>query len=315
MPAVLGMPAVLFGALLAVAILVVAAAHDDAAHGAVGIRRTGNLAARAGHPPLPPGSAGAAVLPPLPKRPAPGRQPPLRYRPIGCRARGLNAVYGHGPSRREVALSFDDGPSTLTRSFVQMLRANGAVATFFLVGEHLSPRYRATLREELRDGDALGDHSWSHPDLVFSREVLSQLKGTREAIRRETGYTPCVFRPPYGAYDAQVVSAARRLRLATVLWDVDPVDWALPGVGAIEQRVLAQAQRGSIVLSHDGGGPRWQTLAAYPDIIRALRARGYRFVTIPQLLGFRTVYRTCRLRCEGAAIKGRPPRGSIVERG
>jgi hypothetical protein len=73
-------------------------------------------------------------------------------------------------------------------------------------------------------------------------------------------------------------------------------------------------QRGSIVLSHDGGGPRQQTLAAYPYIIRALRLRGYRFVTVPQLLGLRTVYRTCRRRCEGTAIKGRPPRGSVVER-
>jgi peptidoglycan/xylan/chitin deacetylase (PgdA/CDA1 family) len=83
-------------------------------------------------------------------------------------------------------------------------------------------------------------------------------------------------------------------------------------VQAIEQRVLAQVTRGSIILSHDGGGPRAQTLAAYPYIIRQLRARGYRFVTVPQLLSYSTIYRRCTRNCEGAAIKGRPPRGSIV---
>lgn len=238
---------------------------------------------------------------------------PLRYRPVGCRVNGQAALYTHGPRKREVALTFDDGPASLTQSFVRMLKANGAVATFFAVGEHVVPRYRATMREELRDGDAIGDHSWSHPDLVLSDEVASQLRRARKAIRRETGYTPCVFRPPYGAYDVAVLRTAKALRFATVNWDVDPVDWALPGVGTIEQRVLAQVQPGSIVLSHDGGGPRQQTLSAYPYIIRALRLRGYRFVTVPQLLGFKTVYQACRLRCAGTAIEGRPPRGSIVE--
>lgn len=242
-------------------------------------------------------------------------QPPLRYRPIGCRVTGPQVAYTHGPRRREVALSFDDGPFPLTPQFVRMLRANGAVATFFMIGEQINPGYRATLREELRNGDALGDHTWTHPDLLESDEVFSQLKGTREVIRRETGYTPCVFRPPYGDYDSSVIATARSLGLATILWEVDPSDYTLPGVGAIEQRVLAQTQPGSIILSHDGGGPRQETLEAYPYIIRTLRQRGYRFVTVPELLGFKTVYRPCRLRCEGMAIKGQPPKGSIIERG
>jgi peptidoglycan-N-acetylglucosamine deacetylase len=220
-----------------------------------------------------------------------------------------------GPARKEVALSFDDGPYPLTPSFVRMLKANGAVATFFMIGSQVTPAYRATLHEELRDGDALGDHTWSHPDLarLSGAEVRSQLRGTREVIRRESGYRPCVFRPPYGDYNGSVISIARSLGLATIIWDVDPSDYALPGTAAIEQRVLAQTTPGSIILSHDGGGPRGQTLAAYPAIIRALRARGYRFVTVPQLLGFRTIYRRCRLDCEGAAVPGIPPRGSPVQ--
>ncbi len=224
-------------------------------------------------------------------------------------------AYTHGPRRREVALSFDDGPYPLTPSFVRMLRANGAVATFFMIGEQVAARYQATLHEELRNGDALGDHTYTHPDLVTAGGVQSQLQRTIQAIRGLSGYTPCVFRPPYGDYDGSVLRTAAALGLATILWEVDPSDYTLPGVSAIERRVLAQVRPGSIVISHDGGGPRGQTLAAYPDIIRALRARGYRFVTVPELLGFHGVYRRCVRDCESAAIAGRPPPGSIVEPG
>jgi len=237
----------------------------------------------------------------------------VRYRAVGCVAHGPAVAHFNGPPRRVVALTFDDGPSTLTLQFVRMLRAEHAVGTFFMIGDRLSARDRPLLHEELRDGDALGDHSWSHPDLALSGEVLSQLRGTKRLIARLSGYTPCVFRPPYGAYDGAVVRTARSLGLATIVWDVDPRDWALPGTGAIVSSVLAQVRPGSIVLSHDGGGPRGETLAAYPSIIAALRRRGYRFVTVPQLLGFQTIYKRCRGRCLESAIKGAPSRGSIVE--
>jgi peptidoglycan/xylan/chitin deacetylase (PgdA/CDA1 family) len=246
---------------------------------------------------------------------APVAQPPVRYRPIGCVRRGPAVATSHGPRRREVALTFDDGPYPLTPSFVRMLHDNGAVATFFTIGEQLTSRYRATLHEELRDGDALGDHTYTHPDLVTSGGVRGQLQRTIWAIRGLSGYTPCVFRPPYGYYDGSVVRTAASLGLATITWNVDPSDYALPGTAAIRRRVLAQVRPGSIVISHDGGGPRGQTLAAYPGIIRALRSRGYRFVTVPELLGFHRIYRRCVRNCEDAAITGRPPPGSIVAPG
>ena len=239
----------------------------------------------------------------------------VRYRPIGCVRTGPAVAYSHGPRRKVVALSFDDGPYPLTPSFVRMLKANGAVATFFMIGEQVTSGYQATLQEELRDGDALGDHTFTHPDLVSAGGVRSQLERTLQAIRSLSGYTPCVFRPPYGDYDGSVLSTAASLGLATIMWEVDPSDYTLPGVAAIERRVLEEVRPGAIVLSHDGGGPRGQTLAAYPYIIRALRARGYSFVTVPELLGFRTVYVRCIRDCEEAAITGRPPRGSIVEPG
>jgi peptidoglycan/xylan/chitin deacetylase (PgdA/CDA1 family) len=239
---------------------------------------------------------------------------PVRYRPVGCVATGPVADLTHGPRRREVALTFDDGPSIYTQRFVQMLRAQKVLATFFLIGEQVTSGYRSILHEELRNGDALGDHTWTHANLptLSSGAVRGQLASTKGAIDSLSGYTPCVFRPPYGAYDSSVVDIARSLGLDTVTWEVDPADYTLPGVAAIEQRVLAQTQRGSIVLSHDGGGPRLQTLDAYPHIIAALRARGYRFVTVPQLLGLRAIYMRCRRECGEAAIEGKPPPGSIV---
>lgn len=265
------------------------------------------------------GTGSARLAPERPQRRAPHSEPPppLRYRPVGCVASGPLADRIHGPRRREVALTFDDGPSIYTQRFVQMLREQKAVATFFMIGEQIGSGYRAILREELRDGDALGDHTWTHPNLaaLSASAVRAQLASTKARIAAVASYTPCVFRPPYGSYDATVVSVARSLGLDTITWEVDPADYTLPGVAAIEQRVLAQAQRGSIVLSHDGGGPRLQTLDAYPRIIAALRARGYRFVTVPQLLGLRGIYRECRRDCEEAAIQGGPPRGSIVRPG
>ena len=233
--------------------------------------------------------------------PTPGKDPlkALRYRITGCISHGSSAFL-HGPARREVAIGFDDGPWTDTPAFLSMLERNGVRATFFMIGRQVTWSYSSTLRRELRDGDVLGDHSWSHPNLALSGQVRGQLTSTLSAIRTVSGYTPCVFRPPYGAYNGSVVATARSLGLATVLWNVDPTDWATPGTGAIQSRVLAQVRPGSIILSHDGGGPRGETLAAYPGIIHALHARGYRIVTITELLGFPPVY----TQCKGAACGG-----------
>jgi len=160
----------------------------------------------------------------------------------------------------------------------------------------------------------LGDHTFTHPYLTATGDVGDQVQDTIRVIRSLAGYTPCLFRPPYGAYDESVVETARSLGLATVLWNVDPSDWALPGVSAIQQRVLAQVQPGSIIISHDGGGPRDQTLAAYPAIIAALRSRGYRVVTIPQLLEFRPVYAPCTGRCDGIGVpRAELPGDAILE--
>jgi peptidoglycan/xylan/chitin deacetylase (PgdA/CDA1 family) len=235
------------------------------------------------------------------------------YRIVGCRSRGSSA-YLHGPHRYEVAFGFDDGPWRDTPGFVRMLSENHARATFFMIGEQITAAYRQTMMRELREGDVLGDHTFTHPDLTRTGGVREQLQRTIATIRAQTGYTPCVFRPPYGNYDASVVATARSLGLATVLWNVDPADYTQPGTSAIVHRVLAQVQPGSIVISHDGGGPRGQTLTAYPQIISALRRRGYGIVTIPQLLGFRPVYEPCVKLCDGIGVpRAQVPREAIIQ--
>jgi peptidoglycan/xylan/chitin deacetylase (PgdA/CDA1 family) len=244
----------------------------------------------------------------------PATPAPNRYRLIGCRSHGSDA-YLHGPRRREVAIGFDDGPSRETPAFVRMLERSRAPATFFMIGKLVSAPYRDMLLRELRDGDVLGDHTFTHADLTRSGGASAQLHQTIAAIRSLTGYTPCVFRPPYGAYDKSVIRSARALGLATVLWNVDPSDYLQPGTGTIERRILAQVQPGSIIISHDGGGSRRQTLAAYPRVIAKLRARGYRIVTIPELLGFRPAYVPCSRLCDGIGVLHHElPHDAILEK-
>ena len=246
--------------------------------------------------------------------PSPTAPPTPLFRVTGCRSHGGGA-YLHGPYVHEVAIGFDDGPWSDTGAFVRMLERAHARATFFMIGRQVSGAYRSVLLRELRDGDVLGDHTFTHPNLTLTGNVRGQLSSTIAAIRSLSGYTPCVFRPPYGAYDASVIRTARSLGLATVLWNVDPRDWALPGTAAIERQVLAQVRPGSIIISHDGGGPRGETLAAYPIIIASLRARGYRIVTIPELLGFRPVYRPCIQLCDGIGLpRNALPANAVIER-
>jgi len=255
------------------------------------------------------GTAPAPIAPQGPPSPPTSSQ---LYRIVGCRSSG-DIMHFSGPSRREVAIGFDDGPWPDTPAFVQMLEREHVPATFFMIGEQVSTSYRTTLLRELKDGDALGNHTYTHPDLTKTGDAYSQLARTNQAIKAVTGYTPCVFRPPYGSFNQTVIDTARSLGLASVYWNDDPTDWALPGTSAIVQSVLSQVRPGSIIISHDGGGPRAETLAAYPAIISGLHSRGYSIITIPQLLGFRPIYVPCIRLCDGIGVlRSSLPHGAII---
>ncbi len=204
----------------------------------------------------------------------------------GCKRSGAGQV-SRGPSgSKRVALTYDDGPSTYTPAFLRELRKLGVPATFFIVGQLVSAN-ASVVRAMLREGSMVANHSWNHANLGGGGAGAStQLRDTNAAIRRATGFTPCLFRPPYGSTGADLVSRVNQQGMTSVLWSVDPLDWRTPGTGSIVSTVVGQTQGGGIILSHDGGGPRSQTLAALPQIVRALKGRGYKFVTLTDLLGY-----------------------------
>lgn len=176
-----------------------------------------------------------------------------------------------------VYLTFDDGPSEYTAQIKALLDAHGMKATFFEIGQQIAAR-RSQVRQLSEEGFAIGDHTWDHTDLsrASTQRFFSEVDSTRTAIREATGKTTTCLRPPYGATSANVRALARRDGLKVVLWDVDPQDWSLPGVDAIVTNVLEHTRAGSIVLMHDGGGPRAQTIAALRQILPALQRRGLR---------------------------------------
>jgi peptidoglycan-N-acetylglucosamine deacetylase len=212
-------------------------------------------------------------------------------RPKSCRAAG-SPYRLHGPrARKQIALTFDDGPSPYTSPILRVLDRLDAKATFFVLGDRIAGR-QGMLRRILREGHELANHSWNHAVLAAGgSRANNQIRHTNAVIRSATGFTPCLFRAPYGAVSSSLVAEARSAGLTTVEWDVDPRDWGTPGAGTIFSRVVGSARSGSIVVMHDGGGPRGQTIQAVAAIIKRLRARGYELVTVSQLLGFKQLYR------------------------
>lgn len=241
-----------------------------------------------------PGGTGCATL--FPARPALLRLHTPRL--VGCIATGSDWVY-HGPSTaRQIALTFDDGPwdDPPTVDFVNELARLHAPATFFEIGRQIAEYdpHGTVERQMLADGDMIGDHTWSHPDMVGlpQAEQRQQLSLTASAIRTATGgFEPCLFRAPYGAVDPALLQLARGMGFTTIQWDIDPRDWALPGESEIISNVLTNAHNGGIAEEHFGGGPRYETLDALPAEVAGLRRDGYQLVTLTQMLGYKLVYR------------------------
>lgn len=208
--------------------------------------------------------------------------------PRGCQYRSRKTSARSGPAgRRRVALTFDDGPTAYTSRILDVLEGERVPATFFVVGRNVAGREDLLLRM-LQDGDMIGNHSYTHVDLSkASAAALRQIDDTQDAIETTTGFTPCLLRPPYGRTSTKLVGALARRHLTNTLWSVNPQDFLRPGTAAIKRRVLDGVRPGSIILSHDGGGDRSQTVAALPSIITVLKARGYTFVTVTELLGLR----------------------------
>jgi peptidoglycan-N-acetylglucosamine deacetylase len=195
------------------------------------------------------------------------------------------AVVEGGRKGNEVALTFDDGPGPYTQRLVAVLDGLHVRATFFAIGEE-EQYFSAGTLAELRSGDVVGDHTETHPmmALISAHEQHEEL--SEQALRIELlgGPEPRLFRPPYGSFNAITLRELHRMHMLMILWSTDTSDYALPGSQAIVQRVLAGAHPGAIILMHDGGGNREETIAALPAIVRGLRRRELHPVTVPRLL-------------------------------
>jgi peptidoglycan-N-acetylglucosamine deacetylase len=227
----------------------------------------------------------------LPISTAPHRPRPRRRR-AGRRVRALAAVLAlvvlsaagcvrYQPDPGNVALTFDDGPHpTWTPQVLNILDLFQIKATFFVIGENVA-RYPGLTAEILRRGHSVQNHSYTHPDLVTlsNDQVDLELRRNHIVLRNAGVPKPNCLRPPYGSYDQRIDLLAEARGLELVLWDVDTRDWSRPGVPAIVDRAT-QAGSGDIVLMHDGGGDRSQTVEALPEIILELDEQGYDFQSL-----------------------------------
>lgn len=190
-----------------------------------------------------------------------------------------------GSRRREIALTFDDGPGPYTPAILAALALAHAPATFFEVGFMLR-WFHASTSAMVANGDPIGDHTELHRPMstLSLGDQRNELLDQAAVISQAGAPFPRLFRPPYGVYNANTLGLLHKYGMLMVMWTVDSGDYLRPGVESIVQTVVAGARPGAIILMHDAGGDRQETVAALPEIIKALRARGYRLVTVPRLL-------------------------------
>jgi peptidoglycan/xylan/chitin deacetylase (PgdA/CDA1 family) len=223
-----------------------------------------------------------------------------------------NQVFGKtivaGPSdEKVVALTFDDGPNPpYTDRILDVLAKEHVHATFFLVGRAVAA-YPNVVRREVLEGNALGNHSWEHEHLIVRTrtQVRASLQKTDDAIFKATGTRTTIMRPPFGSRDWIVLGVAQKMGYTPVMWSVPLVgDWENPPAEVIAQRVLANVRDGSMVVLHDGDRgllctsqhlaahicDRSSDIDATRIIVETLKAGGYRFVTVPQLMALRAMH-------------------------
>ena len=185
------------------------------------------------------------------------------------------------PHPKYVALTFDDGPDGITTPLLlDILKAKNIHATFFMIGEHVQ-QFPDIVKRVYDEWNMIGNHTRDHSDLtkLSSGEVSNEIQKTQEIIGKITGYTPILFRPPYGMQNRRILHMSK---LAAIQWSVDSEDWKLPSDETMLQNIMKNVHTWSIILMHDTLSWTVQTL---PSIIDALQKSGYTMVTVGKLLG------------------------------
>jgi peptidoglycan/xylan/chitin deacetylase (PgdA/CDA1 family) len=197
----------------------------------------------------------------------------------------FNSVHVDGPF---IALTFDDGPAaTLTPKLLDLLAAHHLKATFFVVGQNAAD-HPDILKRAVREGHEIANHSWSHPNLgkMSDEAVRRELQKTDDAIAAAIGKRPTLMRPPYGSITARQKNWIHdEFGYRIIIWDVDPLDWKRPGPSVVTSRIVKETKAGSIVLAHDIHPP---TIEAMPATFDQLEKKGFKSVTVTELLGMAT---------------------------
>ncbi len=188
------------------------------------------------------------------------------------------------PSQPYIAMTFDDGPhKTNTPRLLDILRQRNIKATFYVIGRNVD-MYPGITRRIVAEGHEIGNHTYTHANLktLSDASVRGEMNRTRDSIIRATGVQPRTMRPPYGAiYQRQREMIFSEFGYPTIMWAVDPRDWQRPGVSVVRSRILTDTSNGAIVLAHDLHAP---TVDAMPSTLDGLLAKGFKFVTVSQLL-------------------------------
>lgn len=197
----------------------------------------------------------------------------------------FNYIHVDGPF---IAMTFDDGPvEKLTPKLLELLAAHRIKATFFVIGQNVAEHPEIVARAA-REGHEIANHSWSHPNLgkMSDEAVRRELRRTDDAIKSAVGKRPTLMRPPYGSLTTRQKRWIHDdFGYQIILWDVDPLDWKRPGPSAVCNRILRETRAGSIVLSHD---IHPGTVEAMPATLDQLEAKGFKFVTVSELIAMET---------------------------
>jgi peptidoglycan/xylan/chitin deacetylase (PgdA/CDA1 family) len=221
--------------------------------------------------------------------PAPGRASTAsptteRPRPASRGHRGDASdlpMYHVDDGHKVIALTIDDGPSPVyTPQILRLLDKYHVTAIFSMIGLEVDA-HRGMAREVAAAGHMIANHTWSHVDLAVLPPVAiaDQINRATGAIHTVTGQVPTLFRAPYGAWSPAILQHCAQARMAPLAWSVDPRDWSRPGVASIVGNIMRNTRTGSIILEHDGGGNRAQTVAALTIVLPRLLAAGYHFAT------------------------------------
>ena len=198
---------------------------------------------------------------------------------------------GLRPGTRQIALTYDDGPNDPhTLRLLEVLAKHNVRATFFLIGRYLEQRPDIA-REVVQAGHCVGNHTFTHPLLIFKSdpELHEELTRCRGALQDAVGEDSNLFRPPFGGRRPGTLRVARGLGFQAIMWNVTGYDWNAPPAALIERKISNQMRGGDVILLHDGGhkhlgADRSQTVLATDQIISRYKSEGYEFVTIPQMV-------------------------------